>query len=234
VGRSVHCACVDGEYVKYFRYDGSSWTKPIEIKQSRNTTNLATRARLAVESDGTAHVAWWTAADGDRDIYGCAAVKNGNVQYEPMEFEGQPIDRDRFDLGISPDRELLLAHASRTRKSGKSMSTINVRNRKGEKWTKPEEIFASEDVEVHDLQLRWTQKRAVAIWGARGAQSNPINRISTTDGTKWTKPRELAKLENSKLGEMIVPGLALDSQGSLHALWAGGEVYYCLVCRIAR
>src|SRR5262249_32804114 len=38
VGKEVHIACVSGRHVHYLFFDGTAWSKPIRIEESKNQT----------------------------------------------------------------------------------------------------------------------------------------------------------------------------------------------------
>ncbi len=240
-GQEVHLACVDGEHVHYLRYDGKSWNKPVKIEHSENKTSGVTRVRMAVDRQGGAHVAWWT-AHPEPGIHGYAVIREGQVNAEPLKFDQAAIHEDNFDLGIDLEGRLLLAYKADLPKDDRESLKVHIRRRDGKGWTNPETIGGEGEVLFGDIVVVWCEGRTLVSWLSREKYSTggfvtvkAVRRFSVHDGKSWTSSRRCA-WESGLVGGhdlmgAIRPGVCIDKDGRVHLAWGSS---HCVVTQLKR
>lgn len=250
VGKQIHIACAEEGYVHYFFFDGSAWSKPVRIEESKNPTNLVTRARLAIGHDGAAHVAWWTATLKPNDaIHGYAVVKGDKVEPHSIRFEPAPILRDAFDLGVDHAGRVVIAYQANLPAGHADENKIHVRKFSDKSWTEPEKLAGGWERLFGEIRIVSGKGKMLLSWLAReetklggGFLVHLVRRLSLSDGKAWSTPRPLAVGESDapipkKDGIPVGPiGLktCVDHQGNVHVVWGSPEAYYCVAASLVQ
>jgi hypothetical protein len=244
VGKTIHLACVEGRYVYYLQFDGTAWSKPLRIDASENRTSGVTRARLAVDRKGTAHIAWWCAVT-ERGVHGYAVVRGGKVESGRLQFETSPVYRDEFDIGIDPQGRVLLAYKADLPQRNRDALMVHVRRRNGKDWMEPEKIGGDGEILFGSVEVAWTDRQTMVSWLAReetkqgrGIMVHSVRRLSITDGKSWSQPRFLAlsggalfRFGRTPAGPISL-SVCVDKQGDVHTVWGSPEALYCLAARL--
>ena len=234
IGEQVHIAFSKGMFVHYVCFDGREWSEPLAIEASRNETRCVTRARLAVDNDGVAHVMWWAADENGVGVHGYAALSDGKVEAESVDFAESPIEQEAFDLGILPDGRLFVAYKARLPKNDQNATKLHIRCRQNGAWTKATQIKDKSDELFGQVYTAWSRDAAFVSWlvgddyptGGGGFMSAGFRRCATFDGTAWSKSRWMAMLPprggNSIPAGPLYMGMCVDTHDRLHVSWQGG------------
>ncbi len=245
VGKAVHLVCSDGGYVNYLRFDGISWSAPVRIEASKHASNTGATARLAVDRDDVAHVAWW-AADGARGAHGYATIRGERViEAGTLRFDDCAICGEEFDLGIDPQGHLLLAYKPEIANANPNALKLQLRRLEGKRWTIPQSIDVPGDILFGHIRVVWYERRTMVTWLSRettavgaGVLRQGVRRLSITEGKTWSTPRVFALAAGPLRGLGQVPvgpislGLTVDKRGDVHATWGSPEALHCVVARL--
>src|SRR5262249_43457716 len=155
------------------------------------------RVRLAVDRDGSGHLAWWTATN-EKGVHGYVVVRNGNVESRPLLFEKSPVDREEFDLGMDFKGRALLAYKADLPKDHADARKLHIRRLDGKGWTEPELVGGEGEELFGMVRVVGTGRRTLVSWVAReetklggGILVSSVRRLAVTDGTSWSPSRPL-------------------------------------------
>jgi hypothetical protein len=237
IGKTVHVASVEGKYVHYLKFDGREWSKPMRLDKSENNSNGVTRPRLAVDPQGTAYVGWWSAT-GEAGTHGLAAIRDGKASPIPFQFADKPIYHEEFDLGIDPQRALLVAYKPDLPAKDADAKKIHVRRWEGKRWTVPELIGGECRNLQGDVHIIGNDRATLVTWMGNedyrmggGVLSTGFRRFAVTDGKTWTPSRWVAR-QPSLRGKGIPVSAhymtaCVDKSGVVHMVW--DTCAYCQV-----
>ena len=245
VGKSVHIACSEGQYVHYLSFDGAAWSRPLRIEKSRNTSGCVTRVRMAVDRRRVAHLMWWSAGTGEHGTHGYAAVSKGQTVAEAVKFEKSPIEQGEMNLGFVPEGRLFVAYKARVPRTHPGADKIHIRYRKNGKWTKPQLLDAGPGRMHGHIYTAWNANGVFVSWLAGesygvggGLASSSVRRCSTMRGGVWSKSKWLARHDRGILGRIsgeqtpvspVSSGICLDGRGYVHMAWGTPGCFHAVV-----
>jgi hypothetical protein len=237
IGKAIHVAAVEGKSVHYLRFDGHEWSEPVRLDLSENSSSGVTRARLAVDQQGTAYVGWWSATGGT-GTHGLAALRDGKVSPISFQLADKPIHQDDFDLGIDPQGALLVAYQPALSDKHADAKKIHVRRQDGERWTVAG-LIGGEGRQLHgDVHIIGNDRATLVTWLVSedypiggGVLSTEFRRLAVTNGEAWTPSRWIAR-QPSLRGRGLPVGArymtaCVDWAGVVHMVWDT-----CAYCRV--
>jgi hypothetical protein len=246
VGSVLHFVCRRDRQFCYGSFDGKRWSEPVRIEESVNPTTRQDKAALAIDRDGTTHVAWWVPSP-NKGRHGYATIRDGKVQIESLPFETAPIQQDKFDVGIDPDGKAFLAYQADRPDGHPDALKVHVRRWDGGQWAEAEKISSPAEFLLGEVRIVYSGHRALITWRARetirvgsgsGVLAYPMQRVVVTDGRSWSEPRFLARGDAQLprlTGYPVGPSsfsLYVDSRGDVHAAWGSPEPYHCVAARL--
>jgi hypothetical protein len=246
VGKEIHTATIYQKHVHYLRFNGKTWTKPLRLKESKG----ASRVRLAVDGKGDVHLLWWCYADDpDPGVHSYAAIRGGRIHTEKIAFGKEAVDRDKFDLGLNPAGEVLLAYKARgpVAPPGKAKPKEEVpprlffRRRTARGWSEPETLSVPGDLLFGSIFIESCNRQTLVSWVARfeqedrgGVLETGVRFCSSNAGKGWSAARPCAREgDKSRRFPLMTEGRVgrcIDSKGRLHLAWLHG-CHHCVIAQ---
>jgi hypothetical protein len=221
----------DGRYVLlYSRYDGKTWTKPIDIRITGPDSSIRTISPV-VDKDGVLHLMWSEGQVGPA-YYSRADAFNALSAQDWQTPRRVDINASRLEMGIDDAGVIHVAYADVI---GSQPGVYYVRSEDGaQTWSTPtwldpdilpDHAPGSLEFEVDD------QGGLHAVWyyiplDPTGQSDWVRYSHSLNGGRSWSTPFTIAKNEPGQ-DDLPSAGPIMITQGTtVHVIWAGGELNY--------
>lgn len=220
------------DLILYTRYDGETWSSPVDIYLSGVNSPIGALAPY-VDTHGTLHLLWTEGISPTfmRYTYAPAVdALSGSKWAEPIQIR---IAADQLDFLVDDAgvfHALFSMNTPQNRGLFYSQSTD-----KGGTWSTP--LWLDPDIPENLLPAKITlafddQGGMHAVWFYKstvlGLDGDWVRYIRSLDGGKtWSTPFTLAKNSegDDALNNFALPVMAVNGQ-TIHVVWAGGDLLY--------
>lgn len=213
----AHSAALDSE-----ASSGLTWLETTSACIDRTRSTFGVAASI----DGTLHLAW---SDDNAQAVRHASSQNGGQQWSDPVIVAQARSTGEFitdvELAVGNDNSLHVVWAYRCAE-GNTCFAIGYSSSEdqGSIWSEPIILSESKSVQpviaLHDSQVH-------VVWNGTVDVSKRFHRYSNDNGVSWSST---AIISDGPIGGILgAPGLAIDSNGNVHAVAATGSaiLYTC-------
>jgi hypothetical protein len=225
-------------YIQYARYDGETWTSPIDIINSQPFRSMGEISPF-VDNDGMLHLVW---SEGEDDVaYYMSTFAPYAINFRSW---GEPV---RIDI---PAREIHLRVDSKgifhilysTYKAGEEGVYSVYSVDEGRTWSYPIRLDPDtpENFLPGSLQFEIDeQDRLHAVWyyiSTIEVIGDLVRYSHSTDGGQdWSVPYTIDKVYEGSNKQLNAAGPIMAVSGdNVHVVWAGGEINHNRYQRISR
>ena len=215
----LHLVCFDistgnNEILYAEKAGDSGWTKPFNIS---NNPSHSRSPSLAVDSQGTTHVAWHDYAPGNFDIFYSQKPKGGTWS-EPYNVTNNQEPSSNPALAVDSQGTVHLAWQQDTLKENTDLYYTDIyyafRNRDGT-WSEAVNVSHNDGDSFYPSIAVDSQDNIHIVWCDNTPGNEDIFYATKSKGGEWSEP---ANISNNS-GDSEYPMLVADSQDTLHLAW---------------